>query len=336
MSYFDSTIWNYLQTSPPKGVALTARIAFPEITPLLLAGIDSTGRHHFLIPLLQDEETIADGQSRGVLVKCEDLQIKEEVHKQKTANYINVICQEPVGADAFDMIGHEIATALVSGSASKAETVRNILAKWRHFWGHPPSNALSREEIIGLFAEIWYLNRWLIPHMTPTAAVTGWRGPHGSRHDFEWSGKSVEVKGTTSGRGRIHWIHGLEQLSPPESGDLFLFSLVLREEGGAADTLPGIIAECRILLASIPDALEYFENSLALVGYSPIHDEEYSKIHFRVADEALYAVRDNFPRIVISSFHEGVPSGVNVVNYEINLDGYDTLIIARKPDEKKG
>ena len=335
MSYFDSTIWNYLKSAPPKGAAITARRAFPGITPFLLAGLDAEGRRHFLVPLLANEETIDDRQSRGLIVKCEDLQVKEESHTRKFDRYINIVCQDPAGEDSFDMIGHEIATSLVSGSAAKAETVRNILAKWRHFWGRPPSSALSREELIGLFAEIWYLNRWLLPHMKPMAAISGWRGPHGSRHDFEWAGKSIEVKGTTSNRGRIHQIHGLEQLSPPENGVLFLFSLVLREEGGATNTLPNIIAECRAMITDAQDALEYFENSLVLAGYSPMHDEEYNKIRFRVADEALFAVRDNFPRIVVGSFQEGIPSGVNAINYEINLDGYNSLIVARASNEKK-
>ena len=42
-----------------------------------------------------------------------------------------------------------------------------------------------------------------------------------------------------------HKINGIDQLSPPENGELFLFSLRLREEQGADKTLPSLIAFCR-------------------------------------------------------------------------------------------
>jgi hypothetical protein len=79
------------------------------------------------------------------------------------------------------------------------------------------------------------------------------------------------------------------------------------------------------------DALSKFENMLSIAGYSPIHDEEYLKFRFRIVDEKLYDVTDEFPRLINESFINGVPSGVGTIEYFINLDGYDNLCVANSP-----
>jgi hypothetical protein len=186
---------------------------------------------------------------------------------------------------------------------------------------------------VGLCAELWFLSMWLIPRAGIRRALAGWRGPLGARHDFEWPGKSVEVKATASTRGRVHRINGLDQLVPPEKGKLLFFSLRLREEGGATNTLSGLIASCRALLEADAEALSGFEAALVQVGYSPVHDEEYAKIRFRVVDEELFRVTDNFPRVTQSSFAGGVPFGVDRIEYEINLSGFERLSIAAKPEQ---
>ena len=326
-----SELWIRLKATPPKGDALTARIAFPEVSSRLLAGIDAEGYRHFLVQLSTDEAELNDTQSRGITVTCKDLQVRGQAREIQQAKYMDIVCQESGGYDAFDIIGKEIANSLALGGNTTSEVVKGILARWRRFWVQPPKNLLSREEVIGLFAELWFLHHWLLPNMDQNAAVSRWRGPYSSRHDFEWVGNSIEVKATTSTRGRIHRIHGIEQLSPPQEGKLSLFSLRLREEGGATNTLPSIITSCRSVLGNNPDALTSFENSLALTGYSPLHDDEYAKICFRVVDEALYAVKSPFPSITPDKFRGGVPLGVEKVDYEINLDGYGSLIIARTP-----
>src|SRR5262249_35908769 len=154
----------------------------------------------------------------------------------------DMMCEEQAGHEAFDLVGGEIAARLATGRERAPEVVARVLAKWRRFWSQLTTPALSREEQLGLFAELWFLSVWLLPRVGAVEAVRRWRGPSAARHDFEWPGHSVEVKATTSTRGRIHRIHGLEQLAPPEQGELLFFSLRLREEGGATNTLPSLVA----------------------------------------------------------------------------------------------
>jgi hypothetical protein len=327
----DPEAWARLEQSHPTGDSLTARLAVPAITDRLQCAIDSDGGRHLLIALRANEDELQDRQSRGVSVATREL-----VMNEPAARFLDIECRDATGYAAFDVIGGELAESLSLGDLPPGRAVQRVLAKWRRFWGEVPQTLLSREEVFGLFGELWFLSGWLLPHVDAAQAVERWRGPFSARHDFEWPGKSVEVKATTSTRGRIHRIHGMDQLTPPDNGDLFLFSLRLREEGGGANSLPRLIALCRSQLESEADALSRFETGLARAGYSPVHDDEYLKVSLRIVEETLFAVRENFPRITPNRFVEGVPAGVESVMYDVNLNTFDHLCVARSAAEAAG
>jgi len=330
MSQIAPEVWTRLSGERPAGETLWARRATPDTTPRLVAALDADGKRHLLIMLLAGESELQDSQSRGVGVVTRELAIPEHA----TGRYLDITCHDPAGREAFDVIGGELADRLASGQETASECVSRVLSKWRRFWGQLPRQILSKDAQLGLFAELWFLSVWLTPKVTAGEATTRWRGPFGSRHDFEWTGRSVEVKATTSTRGQIHHINGLDQLAPPEIGELLFFSLRLREEAGATNTLPSLIHACRSLLANDSDALTRFETALAQVGYSPLYEEEYSRLHLRILEEGLFTVRDDFPRLTQASLALGSPPpGVEHVEYEVNLGGYSHLRIARLPSD---
>jgi hypothetical protein len=295
----------------------------------LLCALDSEGRRHLLVPLGEREEALRDVKSRGVKVVTEELIVRGQAERR----YINLRCEDSAGHQVFDFIGGEIAAALLSEGTNRAKIIAQVLAKWRRFWGQPPIALLTREELMGLFAELWFLSFWLSPRVDSAEAVRRWRGPYGARHDFEWTKVSVEVKATASSRGRIHHINGLDQLEPPENGELFLFSLRLREEGGATKTLPSMVSTCKQQLGADLDATSQLDAALMQAGYSPVHDEEYAKVRLHVVDEGLFAVKDQFPRLLGGSFLAGVPNGIEHVEYDVNLNTFASLLLATRPDQ---
>lgn len=326
MSRIVPETWTRLEAARPTGEALTARLAVPEATSRLQAALDADGVRHFLVRLAPDEVELLDTESRGLTVLTRELLVIGE----PPARFLDVVCQDASGHAAFDLIGGELAEALAIGTLAPAVIAARVLAKWRRFWGQLPRQMLSREAQLGLFAELWFLVVWLLPRCGAAEAVRRWRGPYGARHDFEWPGKSVEVKATASVRGRIHRINGLDQLAPPQQGALSLFSLRVREEAGATNTLPALVARGRALLADDPESLGRWEAALSSAGYSPTHEEEYAKLKLRIVDEMLYAVRDDFPRLTLVSFPGGLPEGVTSVEYESHLDGFTHLALAEE------
>lgn len=279
--------------------------------------MDGGGGRKWIIALAPEEAELADRKSRGVSVATVEL---AEEHGG-TRRHIVVRCAEPVGHAWFDLLGADLAVLLAS--QAPAQAVARALAKWRRFWGQAPGELLSREAQIGLFAELWFLSRWLLPAVGPSIAAGRWRGPFGSRRDFEWSGGAVEVKGCTIVRAPVFRIHGLDQLDPPGGdGHLWLFALRLREDGGGEHTLPTLVRECESGLAADPAAAGLLESALSHTGYSPLHEGEYAGTRWRIVDERLYPVGPEFPRLGSEDFPYGLPAGVSDLSYALELGGY--------------
>jgi len=318
MEKFSPELWSLLESNVPTGEKLSAKPAAPDHSLRVFAALDSGLQPHILIQLDESDVSYTDHQSRGIQVTTRELNIPG----QQSCQYIDILCLDPSGYSGFDLIGNELISGMSDESPVPAEIVHQVLARWRRFWGQIPQGILSQNEIIGLIAELRFLSERLIPEAGPAEAVKRWRGPYGSRHDFEWPGSSVEVKSTTSSRGRIFHINGIDQLDPPENGTLYFFGVRLREEGGGETTLPGIIEECYNLISQEGGALDRFESALIQAGYSPIHNEDYERVRFRVIEEALFEVTKDFPRITAGNFTGGIPAGIERVEYEINLNGY--------------
>jgi hypothetical protein len=308
---------------------LTARVALPDVTDRLVCAINGEGVRHLLIPLELGDDAVTDQESRGVTASTRELAVSGAA----LGRYIDIVCHDSAGHAAFDLVGGEIAERLVSGSETPAQCVTRVLAKWRRFWGQLPREVLSLEAQLGLFAELWFLCFWLIPKVGIPAAIEQWRGPFSARHDFEQIGRSVEAKATLSARGVIHRINSLDQLAPPEDGELLFFSLRARDEAGASNNLADLVIQCRAVIVADADALTRFESALLLTGYSPVHEEEYRKRRLRVTAEELFKVERDFPRITVGTFPNGVPAGVERVDYEINLSAFAHLRIASNPTE---
>lgn len=320
-------IWSLLRDSQPSGDNLHARLPFAHMPRKFYCALDVNGARHFLLKLSDEDQDLRDNQSRGLTVTTRELVLYDNV----PSRFLDIECKEVSGYSALDLIGGEIIDELSNSHKKTVDIVKCVLGKWRRFWGQLPQQILTKELQIGLFAELWFIHFWLFPYQG-MASIFPWRGPWGSRHDFEWSDKSVEVKATTGINGRIFIINGVDQLEPPTNGPLYLFAMSLREESGASYTLPSLVKRIEALINEDADALTRFESALFQIGYSPVHEEEYLKLHLRVTEELLFSVKDNFPRITKQSFPANIPTGIERIEYSINLSGFNHLIAATKPN----
>jgi hypothetical protein len=329
MTRISPEVWNHLADETLNEDVLRVRRAMPETSERLLAGLDREGRRHLLIALDDSESQYNDRKSRGIEIVTRRLSILGGPESR----YVDLSCLDPLGFDVFDSLGGELARAVAAGIEEPAVAARRLVGKWRRFWLTQPAVLLTRDEQIGLFAELWFIAYWMVPKVGAVAAIEAWRGPFGARHDIELLNCSIEVKATTSVSGRSHSIHGLEQLLPPENGGLLLFSLMLREEGGASNTLPGLVQRVRDIASQDDDSIIQFETRLQQSKYQDAASVDYEALRLRVVSERLYAVIETFPRILPSSFSAGVPDGVGEISYVINLSGFDELVVAKSPEQ---
>jgi hypothetical protein len=328
VSRIQPDVWDRLTGHSLAGDALAARIALPRISERVLAAVDREGRRHLLIALRPEESDYSDRRSRGIEITTRDLLLMDGTQ----GRYLDLLCREPLGFEIFDSLGGELAAAQAAEIETPADAARRLVGKWRKFWLSESLSALSREEQIGLFAELWFLAFWLVPRIGLVRAMESWRGPLGARHDMELPECSIEVKATTSGIHRTHWIHGIDQLEVPDSGSLFLFSLALKDEAGGANTLASVVERLRNLPSEDDQTIVRFEAKLAQTGYTnSAHDG--SDLRFRIIDERLYRVEGLFPRLRRASLAGGVPSGIEEISYVINLNGLDAYLAATQPEQ---
>jgi len=256
-----------------------------------------------------------------------------EVEDEPSRPFLDLCGTDPAGRDAFNVVATELLDRLRHG-AGGVEAVASSLAKWRRFWSTAPLEGLTPEQIRGLFGELWFLLVWLLPH--GHEQVRHWVGPKGARSDFQWQGLSIEAKTTISGRGHIHRINGIDQLDPPDLGDLLMYSLRLREELASSNSLLTVVAAISSELSMSPELLGFFEDQLAAAGYSAVHDDHYRDVRFRIVGERLYRVAEDFPRLSAASFVGGLPHGIERIEYEVNLEGFQHLVSAEAPGDFAG
>lgn len=320
--------WDLLSAQVPSGERLTVRTAMPARRKDVFIGMDSAQRRYVLVAIPQGEPTeVGERTSRGIAVQTVEMNVGAG-HLEK---FVEIACLEPLGHPALDLVVTELVEALDAGaSIGRVRLVQNVLAKWRRFWASVSHGLLSKEQQLGLFGELWFLNRWLSPSVGARTAVHMWRGPLGARNDFEARQAGMEVK-TTARVDEAHIIHGLEQLLEPQEGALFLFSLVVRDEASGVETLPKMVAAVRGELADDYTALSQFDCTLYASGYEDQHAPEYAKLVLRIRSESLYRVTGLFPRLVPGSIHGGLPQGVGGVTYELRLTAASQWMVANAP-----
>lgn len=328
----DDKAWSPLYSDAPTGLELRAKRAYQGGPSDLYIGVDSSGFRHILAESEQFEELADHWKGHGLRLSLRLLVINGDSPKR----YLDLFCVNPEAFPVLNWLVAEVSKNAIATEGSADVSLMETVEKWRHIWKTLPSKALSENEQVGLFAELWFLSEWLIPEVGTSHAVTAWKGPKKRRHDFEWGTSALEVKASTSSRGRIHTIHGIDQLDSPEEGILWLFSICLRKEDSASNDLTSLVSRCRALLSKDSSSHASFEELLGEIGYSDFHESDYRETTYRVVSEALFEVSDMFPRLSISSLIDGLPQEVEHVDYELNLNSETETLVATSVEEIKG
>ena len=266
-----------------------------------------------------------DGNARSAAAVTAALSVDQEPEDV----WADIECLDPALNDTFVTVANDLAEGVRTNKSDPLEAVHQTLRTWQWFWGVDASG-LSGERAVGLFGELWFIDRWApFPN-----AISAWVGPAGHRHDFTTPAISVEAKATRAhGDGSVrHRITGLDQLTAPESGSLYLFSLHVINDPNAANTLPGLISRLRGRVVGRPDLLGVLDRRLSQAGWSPASADRYSQ-PYRVVAEELYRIDDGFPRFTRDSFMGGIPFGIDNIEYTLDLAACGPWRVAVHPGQ---
>ncbi len=256
-----------------------------------------------------------------------------KVQDAEPADYLDLVCLSDDASATFAAVAADIGTeAGLVPQSGRVAVVAAALSRWQWFWGID-TGSLSEQEALGLFGELWFLHRWA---GDAAKAVDAWTASAGSRHDFQWPEHSVEVKATSRrvAGAILHRIEHLDQLSDPEQGQLFLFSLRIVRDQLAQNTLPSLVDHVTQDLRGNPRAGDEFARKLGQRGYSPAHRNRY-EVPYRMLGEYLYSVEPGFPRLTTASFGGSPPAGITDVSYVLDMAACDPWLRAKSPEEWK-
>jgi hypothetical protein len=276
---------------------------------LIAHAIDYQGRRHLLVPVSEEEPRIDDKTSRGVTIETKPL-IDAEVER----TYVDVMCVDPALNDLFSVVCDEMVDALQADSYRPAATCVRVLDRWRELLGPAGRKLLGAEILAGLLAELLVLE-WLAELDTELAILT-WTGPDRLRHDFTGRAGSAEVKATLRRDLFAVQIHGMHQLEPPATGDLYLMVKKFENVTANGDSVPAAVERLNGMGLPLKEVLD----GLGKSGYLPADAEAYKRVQFALMEERVYLVDGSFPQVTsLTVDHVPTLQHVSAVQYVLDL-----------------
>ena len=270
--------------------------------------IDWEGHRHLLVPMVGDLQASTSERGSGVMVTTRDL-----VDQGETRRFLDVACLKPHLNGLFEVVAADILAACSDSDLDRVPvSCRGVLERWRELLEEIGSGQVSTSVLIGAWGELWFV-RELLRRGAHWPGL--WVGPSGAIHDIVGAGGSLlEVK-TTMARGPLFVeIHGIHQLDSPEGARLLLGVLRLAHDQ-KGESLGDLVR------ASVAVGANHAE-LMALLAHAGITSgaPQYDASHFKVAEQRMYEVGVDFPRIVPGTLLRGsLPSAIISVSYQLDL-----------------
>ena len=199
----------------------------------------------------------------------------------------------------------------INNEVEELNTIKDRFSIWKIMF-KKVSNSLSSEKEQGLFGELYFLNKYMIPKYGIENAINSWAGPLGYNKDFSIDKTWYEVK-TTSINSTCVKITSLNQLSSDMPGYLSIVGVEKMSEE-YNDGICSILEAFNCIMGLIKDAelQEKFVNKVLEYGFNP--ETDFQKNKYNVSKISIYKVEDGFPRLTENDikFQE-----IDNVTYEI-------------------
>jgi Putative PD-(D/E)XK family member, (DUF4420) len=254
-----------------------------------------------------------EDQTRGYVVTVED---RDHEHTGRTFIHLQEVGAS-LSRDLFVILCADVLDH-ISKCSNEPEAIRVLhdrLQRWKRFFQSRSPEGLSREEYIGLYAELDFFAAALSAGISPEALANGWQGPIGANQDFLFGGVAVEIKACTGNDTDFVSISNVRQLDDTGLDQLFLYQGVYDFRQDAGQTLKMLIERLRELLAPSASAADIFEERLLAAGYIEPSSSPFERYGFSRRSRRAFHIEAGFPRLLESS----LPHGVSDVRYTLNL-----------------
>lgn len=263
----------------------------------------------FAVEIKNDEAFVFDETKLKTFISFE-IEIKDNFKKQ----FIEVKLKNEPSYDLFLIFMQDILTySESSSSSSAASSILQRIYAWERFFEKGKLDTLSKEELIGLWGELLFIESILMRKPdSSNELISGWQSKSGIDKDFRLSSKCIEIKTTTRKRNTRFSISSELQLSYEEL-PLYLFGYVLSPDSKMTRTIGDLVHSCRSLLSQT-QLLYLFNTKLLSIGYIDEHNSLYEEYRFGTDTIHIFKVNQTFPSITPSK----IPLAISSVTYELD------------------
>lgn len=295
--------WNTRRVCPASSCAIFAAVSGKEFQPALLVEVKASS-----IPAIPEYPRARGFEVTPVSVTAGRRGLVRLVLSLTSPQYTNV----------FEILAGDV-SGVVANAPDEQAGVRALLARlriWQEFMRRHGSEGLSTREQTGLFSELFFLRRHILPLLSASDSVRIWAGPNEETHDFVTSRTAIEVKGTTAVPASTFEVSSLLQLDETRVGNLCLCHYAWSIGPADGQTLPELIESIRETLANEdPTAMTLFNDSLVRVGYLDSQAPLYEDRRLKETHERIFEIQEGFPRLRTCD----VPSGIAGGSYTVEL-----------------
>lgn len=189
---------------------------------------------------------------------------------------------------------------------------------WKKMFQNILSKELSEEKEQGLYGELYFLYKYMIPKYGVDVAVSSWAGPHKFNKDFSVDETWYELK-TSSVNATTVEIRSINQLDSDKIGYLSVVKVekMSPEYKGKLSSIFELIQVIMNEISSI-SIQDDFLNKLIESGVGP--ENNFGSRRYDMKNIILYEVSKDFPRLTKTTinFNE-----IENVTYTINLSGIE-------------
>lgn len=166
---------------------------------------------------------------------------------------------------------------------------------WKALFKRECSNRLTREELQGLYGELYFMNKYMIPKYGTNEAIRSWSGPDAKSKDYSINTEWYEIK-TIGANSATVKISSLSQLTSEHEGHLTVIRVeAMSEEYDNEDASIGAVF-MSVLSKICDESIEaIFLSKLGAYGFD-ISDESFMA-KYEVKSMNLYMVNEEFPRL---------------------------------------
>ncbi|MEQ4565256.1 PD-(D/E)XK motif protein [Paenarthrobacter sp. CAP02] len=274
----------------------------------VLHAVDTEGRPTVLVPIGEPKDGPQAWRSKSLVLQTVNLDVDDG-----KMPFVVLRCIASNLNHQFGLLVDDLLDAIEVEPDRAANVVSVALDRWRNLFEGDGGGVLSPAQLAGLLGELTFLGELVKVH--GPAAITSWKGPQGSRHDFVFAGCSVEIKATTNHNNMTVTIHGGRQLDHPDNGDLYIRAFQLEPSPNGV-SVPEKVEEL------IAQGVSRSELLMALRGvkYNYADSLAYESSRFVLLTQRSYLVDDAFPKI---SSENLVPRGMidrlGNISYSIDL-----------------